>query len=441
MATGKVTRAQTPPSSGTKTRIASLATDQAVAPALGLLHRERTPDAAPEGKEQGRAEGPAKARRNRPLLPMPRGKVSGGAGRNSTGGMTQVRHTVDLYVPPRDLEVMMAVAERLEQRLSQPTSLARVDVREQRLLALAQAYLWLERKRMELAQGKPPGTVTVREVAESLALSPEEVQAFYKMGLRARSYILMSMHSIISALANKYAGAFSIGREELIQEGFRGAMKAVENYDQAKATAMGATFRNFAQFYVMSAMLQAAKSEVRMGAPFLPRDREPRAQTQLLLPPNANSNANAEGARPGELPSRAESLGQEEEEDREEGEKDAPRRRRKGLRIRNFYGYLPQDEWLDDKGSTLVGADPELMKPAYQLLDESKRAKDVAVLLEKAAKEIPAVDMEVLARVYGLQGQQPMKRTQVARELGMEPGAVQKSEKRALKKLREMLQL
>jgi hypothetical protein len=112
--------------------------------------------------------------------------------------------------------------------------------------------------------------VTVREVAESLALSPEEVQAFYKMGLRARSYILMSMHSIISALANKYAGAFSIGREvggpphslhslhhqppavlscesgrqvlmlalvvlqELIQEGFRGAMKAVENYDQAK---------------------------------------------------------------------------------------------------------------------------------------------------------------------------------------------------------------
>jgi hypothetical protein len=49
---------------------------------------------------------------------------------------------------------MMAVAERLEQRLSQPTSLARVDVREQRLLALAQAYLWLERKRMELAQGK-----------------------------------------------------------------------------------------------------------------------------------------------------------------------------------------------------------------------------------------------------------------------------------------------
>lgn len=351
-------------------------------------------------------EGPAKARRTRPLLPMPRGKVSGGAGRNSTGGMTQVRHTVDLYVPPRDLEVMMAVAERLEQRLSQPTSLARVDVREQRLLALAQAYLWLERKRMELAQGKPPGTVTVREVAESLALSPEEVQAFYKMGLRARSYILMSMHSIISALANKYAGAFSIGREELIQEGFRGAMKAVENYDQAKATAMGATFRNFAQFYVMSAMLQAAKSEVRMGAPFLPRDREPRAQTQLLLPPNANSNANAEG-----------------------------------LRIRNFYGYLPQDEWLDDKGSTLVGADPELMKPAYQLLDESKRAKDVAVLLEKAAKEIPAVDMEVLARVYGLQGQQPMKRTQVARELGMEPGAVQKSEKRALKKLREMLQL
>jgi hypothetical protein len=92
---------------------------------------------------------------------------------------------------------------------------------------------------------------------------------------------------------------------------------------------MGATFRNFAQFYVMSAMLQAAKSEVRMGAPFLPRDREPRAQTQLLLPPNANSNTNAEGAKPEELPSRAESLGQEEEEDGEEGEKDAPRRRRK----------------------------------------------------------------------------------------------------------------
>lgn len=154
VATGKATRAQTPPSSGTKTRIASLATDQAVAPAGGFLPRERTPDAAPEGKEQGRAEGPAKARRNRLLLPMPRGKGAGGAGRNSTGGMTQVRHTVDLYVPPRDLEVMMAVAERLERRLSQPTSLARVDVREQRLLALAQAYLWLERKRMELAQGK-----------------------------------------------------------------------------------------------------------------------------------------------------------------------------------------------------------------------------------------------------------------------------------------------
>ena len=191
-------------------------------------------------------------------------------------------HTVDLYVPPADLEVMLAWADRLAQRrrqrgaqgsLPSPSSSSAAAVaaeaddepqqgrgkgpqqeqeqqgrragskalvalsKEQRLLSLAQMFLGMEKLRTGLSEAEPgPGAVTPRELAGRLGLRPSEVEAFYKLGLRARSYILMSMHGLILALAARYAAAFgdAVDRAELVQEGYKGAMLAVERYDPTK---------------------------------------------------------------------------------------------------------------------------------------------------------------------------------------------------------------
>lgn len=191
-------------------------------------------------------------------------------------------HTVDLYVPPADLDVMLAWADRLMERRLQrgaqwslPSGVAMATEeeeaaeegkqqqqqqrrgrgqqqqarrragskalvalsKEQRLLSLAQMFLGMEKLRAEMADAEPgPGAVTPRELAGRLGLRPSEVEAFYKLGLRARSYILMSMHGLILSLARRYAAAFgdAVDRAELVQEGYKGAMQAVERYDPVK---------------------------------------------------------------------------------------------------------------------------------------------------------------------------------------------------------------
>lgn len=191
-------------------------------------------------------------------------------------------HTVDLYVPPADLEVMLAWADRLmERRLegraqwSLPPGAATAASeeaegeqgrggrrgkqqrpgqgqragskalvalsKEQRLLSLAQMFLGMEKLRAEMADAEPgPGAVTSRELAGRLGLRPSEVEAFYKLGLRARSYILMSMHGLILSLARRYAAAFgdAVDKAELVQEGYKGAMLAVERYDPVKGASI-----------------------------------------------------------------------------------------------------------------------------------------------------------------------------------------------------------
>jgi len=89
----------------------------------------------------------------------------------------------------------------------------------------------------------------------------------------------------------------------------------------------------------------------------------------------------------------------------------------------------------------LFGVDPEAARPAYELVDESKRARDLNLFLRRAAAELPERDMQVLSLVYGLEGQVPMKKAQVAAKLGLPVAVVSKGERRALEKRREMLNI
>lgn len=472
-------------------------------------------------------------------------------------GNSQRPHTVDLYVPRADLEVMLAWADRLAinpsdnesfnnvrgRSTSSSTELAVLD-KEQRLLTLAQMFLGMEKLRTELSEGVslrrrgrkssssssttggagstsngatgPAATVTPRQLAAHLGLTTEEVEAFYKLGLRARSYILMSMHSLIVALARKYAATFGVDQAELVQEGYKGAMQAVEKYDRGKAAATGATFRAFAYVYVMSAIITAARNEVHLdssSSTFEPRDpalmRLPPGDltssgpvNKFLLPQETATSSTSKsplrqlgpggstslvsrvGTSPGAALAAAvaqdegdsdDEWEEEEEEDAEEAAEAAaafqasgnprtgPGRRKKTRRMgqRIMTRMLPGQEAMVEAGgggagggagglvgsmlngrrAELFGVDPEAIRPAYELVDESKRAKELGLFLQRAAKEMSSLDMQVLSLVYGLDGNVPMKRAQVARKLGLQASAVNKSERRAIKKLREMLQI
>ena len=503
-------------------------------------------------------------RRELPLLPK-------GGGLDATTSSSTRPHTVDLYVPSADLEVMLSWADKLEAlpALSSGSSSSSNSIpllrrqhkqllfldKEQRLLALAQMVLGMEKLRREIADARRPGTaavasasaaaaaadapVTSRELAARLGLTTEKVEAFYKLGLRARSYILMSMHSLILSLARKYAGTFGVDQAELVQEGYRGAMQAVERYDGRKAGGTGATFRGFAYVYVMSAMITAARNELHLGAaPLGVRDpdlmrlgsgeegggREGGGGRGLLLPSRSvgeGTRARTRGALPlkavgrggggsgGQLAltavSSAAAAGvgllrgekgegdsdddgydswgdkdrdeyqEEDDEDEEEaaeaarGRKPTPQvgRRRKVRPMRRMMTRMtgPAHEAMMEAGSVgrslgrsgggggssssntwgrraeLFGVDPEAARPAYELVDESKRARDLNRFLKRAAAELPERDMQVLSLVYGLEGQVPMKKAQVAAKLGMSVAVVNKSERRALNKLREMLNI
>ncbi len=434
-------------------------------------------------------------------------------GRSSSSSSNASRpHTVDLYVPPADLEVMLAWADRLEppasatvaaDRRATSSKLVLLD-KEQRLLALAQMWLGMEKLRVELAEARPVGggrrggavgPVTPRQLAARLGLTPDEVEGFYKLGLRARSYILMSMNSLITALARKYGATFGVDQSELVQEGYKGAMQAVERYDRAKAGATGATFRGFAYVYIMSAMITAARNELHLGAaPLEPRDpalmrlasgdASPSPRSKFLLPQGtqasptgrphqqfvlAAASSAAGAAAPSNKLLRQEEddewvSDEEEEEDEEEAEEAARGRkpaaqpgRRKVRRMRRVVTRLGpgQEAVLEAVGAPggggssssssrraeLFGMDPETSRPAYELVDEGKRAQDLRLFLQRAAQELSPQDMQVLSLVYGLDGNVPMKRAEVARKLGLQPAAVNKSERRAMSKLREMLNI
>ena len=242
--------------------------------------------------------------RRRELSSLP--SEGGGLESSTSSSSSSSRpHTVDLYVPSADLEKMLSWADKLD-ALSSSSSSSSSSIssgsssssssssprqhqqllfldKEQRLLTLAQMVLGMEKLRGEIADARrrsatttaaaaatataaADAPVTSRELAARLGLTTEEVEAFYKLGLRARSYILMSMHSLILTLARKYAGTFGVDQAELIQEGYRGAVTALERYDRGKAGGSGATFRGFAYVYVMSAMITAARNELHLGA-------------------------------------------------------------------------------------------------------------------------------------------------------------------------------
>lgn len=491
-------------------------------------------------------------RRELPSLPK-------GGGLDATTSSSSRPHTVDLYVPSADLEVMLFWAHKLETlpALSRRGSssipplprehkqLLFLD-KEKRLLALAQMVLGMEKLRREIADARraspaaaaADAPVTSRELAVRLGLTTEEVEAFYKLGLRARSYILMSMHSLILSLARKYAGTFGVDQAELVQEGYRGAVQAVERYDGRKAGGAGATFRGFAYVYVMSAMITAARNELHLGAaPLGVRDPDlmrlgsgekgegreggtgrglllpsrsvgegTRARTRGALPVDAVGSgegwrgkqlaltavSSAAGAGVGLLRGEKEDGGGDDHDydswgdnDRDEdqevvdvdeeevaeaarGRKPTPLvgRRRKVRPTRRMIRMRgPAHEAIMELGSArrspgrsgggdgsssssswgrraeLFGVDPEATRPAYELVDESTRTRDLNLFLKRAAAELPERDMQVLSLVYGLEGQVPMKKAQVAAKLGTSVAVVSKSEKRALNKLREMLNI
>ena len=106
------------------------------------------------------------------LAPTKRWSDDGESG-SSSALAPLVRHTVDLYVPAPDLSLLLAWSDRLEAKRMlgaggkaagegereegatrvPASALVQID-KERRLLALAQTYLCLEKKRRELAQGQ-----------------------------------------------------------------------------------------------------------------------------------------------------------------------------------------------------------------------------------------------------------------------------------------------
>lgn len=100
--------------------------------------------------ERGVVRSPPATSKSSALAPF-RGSPSNG--KSAIATRSGVRKTVDLFVPPSTLAVMVEWAEKLDPTVATGESIVRPE-KEQRLLLLAQVVLRLEQRRVELSEGR-----------------------------------------------------------------------------------------------------------------------------------------------------------------------------------------------------------------------------------------------------------------------------------------------
>src|SRR3954453_4413199 len=123
----------------------------------------------------------------------------------------------------------------------------------------------------------------------------EVVLAAQRNGGAARDALVDMFMPLVASLARRYRGAPALNRDELLQEGVVGLLRAVERYDPA----LGTPFWGYASWWVRQAMQQLVSEVAR---PVVLSDRASRQLARLKQVRSDHVQAHRREPTSGQLP-------------------------------------------------------------------------------------------------------------------------------------------
>jgi len=246
-------------------------------------------------------------------------------------------------------------------------------------------------------------------VAAEAGISTEDLQRKLRLGRRARQRMCSANLRLVVTIARKYANQH-LQLEDLIQEGNLGLMKAVDRFDPSR----GYKFSTYSYWWIREGITRAIASKARTirlpvhVGEHLGKLR--RAQHQLWQQygraPSVDELAEITGLKP--------------------------------LDIREILFRAQQPLSLDSTSSSVE--DDNLLQRISCVAprpDDHLQGQLFSYDLEQVLRELPQQEAELLRLRYGINGEEPMNLSAVARHLGITRDTARGIERRAVAAMRE----
>jgi len=246
-------------------------------------------------------------------------------------------------------------------------------------------------------------------VAAEAGLTPGELQRKQRLGRRARQRMCSANLRLVVTIARKYAN-HQLQLEDLIQEGNLGLMKAVDRFDPSR----GYKFSTYSYWWIREGITRAIASKARTirlpvhVGEHLGKLR--RAQQQLWQQfgraPSVDELAEITGLKP--------------------------------LDISEILFRAQQPLSLDSAPSSVE--DDNLMQRISCVAprpDDRLQGQLFSYDLEMVLRELPDQEAQLLRLRYGINGEEPMNLSAVARHLGVTRDTARGIERRAVAAMRE----
>ena len=245
--------------------------------------------------------------------------------------------------------------------------------------------------------------------AAEAGLTPNQLQRKLRQGRRARQRMVSANLRLVITIARKYANQ-QLQLEDLIQEGNLGLMKAVDRFDPSR----GYKFSTYAYWWIREGITRAIASKARTirlpvhVGEHLGKLR--RAQHQLWQQfgraPSVDELAEATGLKP--------------------------------LDIREMLFRAQQPLSLDATSASMEDDNlMERIRCGMPRPEDRLQGHLLSVDLEQLLQEMPEQEAELLRLRYGINGEEPMNLSAVARVLGVTRDTARGIERRAVAAVRE----
>ena len=253
------------------------------------------------------------------------------------------------------------------------------------------------------------GTEPSRELwAAEAGLSPSQLQRKLRQGHRARQRMVSANLRLVILIARKYA-SHQLQLEDLIQEGNLGLIKAVDRFDPSR----GYKFSTYAYWWIRDGITRAIGNKantiripVHVGEQLSKlRQAQRHLWQQQGRAPSVEELADYTGLKP--------------------------------LDIREIL-FRSQQPLSLDAASNPLDDDSLMERISCGALQPDERLSRhlLSADLEELLLELPAQEAELLRLRYGINGQEPMNLSAVARSLGVTRDTARGMERRAVAAIR-----